>query len=676
MPLTQALFAATIFTGAFLLFLVQPIVAKQILPWFGGSASVWTVCMVFFQVLLLGGYGYADRVVRRLSPRAQAMLHVGLLVASLASLPIVADPAWKPQDPGAPTQHILGLLAATIGLPYFLLSTTGPLLQSWVARSPWGARVYRYFALSNLASLLSLLAYPVAIEPYTSLHDQALAWSIAYAVFVALCAGSALVAARLPATRPLHAAAAAPAGPAEPAPGPGAQALWLALPAMGSWLLLAVTNHITQHVASIPFLWILPLVVYLLTFILCFESDRWYRRGLFLPLAAVALLLSGFGLNDAIGTHVKSAVPLYVGSLFVLCMVLHGEMARRRPAAAHLTRFYLMLSLGGALGGIAVGLLAPALLTAYYELGIGLAIVAALGLAVLWPHRLGVVGSLAVALACIGFLVEQVEYDRLGTRRIMRNFYGTLLTHDVAGDAPRDTMRVLRHGSVIHGEQFVDPARRREPTAYYGATSGAGLLLSNPPARPVRVGVVGLGAGTLVTYGRPGDVYRLYELNPQVVALANEEFTFLRDTPATIEHVPGDARLSMEREPPQGYDVLVIDAFSGGSVPVHLLTAEALQIDLRHLRPDGVLVFHVTNRFLDLPPVLMLLARDAGLHAVRVHDDAEGNDALRRTDMLLMSRDPARLARPEIAASVRAVEPIAGLRVWTDDFNDLIRVLK
>ncbi len=686
MPATLLLFGGTIFSSAFLLFLVQPIMAKQILPWFGGSAAVWSVCMVFFQVVLLAGYAYADVLIRRCRPRTQAWVHSLLLLASLASLPIVAAQRWKPSDAADPTLWILGLLVATIGLPYFVVSSTGPLLQSWVARSPAAAaaRVYRYFSLSNLASLLALLAYPVVIEPWWPLQWQAQGWSLAYAGFVLLCLGSTWAAARL-----------APAGTAaqgagsaartyqpeadRPGAGPGVQLLWLALPALGSWLLLAVTNHITQHVASIPFLWILPLSTYLVTFILCFESDRWYRRGLFLPLALLSLLLGAWGLTESFGSRITTAVPLYVGVLFVLCMVLHGEMARLRPPPQQLTRFYLMLSVGGALGGVAVGLIAPQVLDAYYELGIGLVLTAALGIAVLRSLRWGSAASAALALACAGLLALQVQGDHEGARRIERNFYGTLLTHDT-DDAPPERQRVLYHGSVKHGEQFTDPSRRHEPTAYYGATSGVGRALSLlPTERAARVGLVGLGAGTLAVYGRPGDLMRLYEIDPQVFELARSEFTFLGDAAARgvrFDDIPGDARLAMEREPPQGYDLLAVDAFSGGAVPVHLLTTQALQVYLRHVRPDGLLAIHLTNRYLQLPPVVVTNARHLGWHAVLLHDEAEQSDALRRTDWVLVARDPALLQRPLLTQAAQPPAAVPGLRPWTDDFNDLWRVLK
>lgn len=690
MNASTLLFGGTIFSSAFLLFLVQPLMAKQILPWFGGSAAVWTVCMVFFQVLLLAGYAYADLLTRRLSLRLQTRVHAGVLLVSLLSLPVIAHERWKPAAESDPTLWIIGLLLATIGLPYFVVSTTGPLLQAWVSRSPSAAQVYRYFSLSNFASLLALLAYPVAIEPWSPLRTQVLGWSMGYAGFVALCLGSAWMAARLPQR---SAAAATPGSttfqpePQGPSAGWGTQLLWLLLPALGSWLLLAVTNHITQHVASIPFLWILPLATYLLTFILCFESDRWYRRPVFLPLAALLLALGAWALTERLGSLVTTAVPLYLTALFVLCMALHGEMARLRPPTQQLTRYYLMLSAGGAVGGVGVGLLAPQWLDGYYELGLGFVFTAAIGVALLRQRPAAMALSAGLALLCGFWLLQQVRDDHEGARRIERNFYGTLQTYDT-DDAPAERMRVLWHGSVKHGEQFTDPARRREPTAYYGPDSGVGRLLrALPEGRPARVGLVGLGAGTLAVYGRPGDVMRLYEIDPQVFELARSEFTFLGDAAARgvrFEDVVGDARLSMEREPPQQFDVLAIDAFSGGSVPVHLLTTQALQVYLRHLAPGGVLAFHVTNRYLDLPPVVMSGARALGLQAALVSDAAETSEHLRRTDWVLVARQ-----LPPQEALGHALEPTAagtGMRTgqavvksvlpWTDDFNQLLKALK
>jgi hypothetical protein len=671
-------YVATIAGSAFLLFLVQPLIGKQVLPWFGGSAAVWSVCLVFFQTVLLAGYAYADVTTRRLAPRRQARLHIMLLLASLALLPIVAGEHFKPQgDESSPALLILALLAATVGLPYFLLSTTGPLVQAWAARGGAGPRVYRLFSLSNLASLLALLAYPFAIEPHWPLATQARAWSVGYATFVVLCAVAAWRAARLPAV-PGHAAA---QGDDEtPLPGRGTQALWLVLPACATALLLAVTNHLTQNVASVPFLWVLPLVLYLLSFVLVFEHERWYRRALWLPLAWLVTVAGAWGLSESFGVAMRSAVPLYAALLFIACVVLHGEAVRLRPAPRHLTRFYLMLAAGGAIGGAAVGLVAPALLTGYYELGLTL-VASAVALAFALRRRPVVAFAAgALALVCAGLLAREVIEDRRGVRTQSRNFYGTLQTHDRtrAADAAQH-QRVLVHGSIKHGEQFLAPERRHEPTSYYGPTSGVALAIAQAAAGgsgPRRLGFIGLGAGTLATYGRAGDRLRFYEINPQVVELARTEFSFLADSAADVEIVLGDARLVLEREPPQQLHVLAVDAFSGGAIPVHLLTTQALQVYWRHMRDDGIVAIHVSNRYLDLPPVVVRTARAAGLHALLVSDPASDQPHLNRTDWVLIARDPAVLAQPALRSVATDLALSPGLRAWSDDDNDLFSVLK
>jgi hypothetical protein len=673
---SKLLFAGTTFSSAFLLFLVQPLIAKQILPWFGGSAAVWSVCMVFFQVTLFVGYAYADWVSRKLTPRLQVAVHVFLLAASLTVLPILAGAHWKPTGNEDPTLWILGLLLTTIGLPYFLLSTTGPLIQSWVARALVGTNVYRYFSLSNLASLLALVSYPFVLEPRAAIVTQVYAWSGVYAAFAVLCAGSAFYFLRhvrsVSTEPPAHAREAGN----DHASGLRDYLLWLGLSAMGSWLLVAITNHITQNVAAIPFLWLLPLALYLLTFVLCFESDRWYRRRFFLLPTAILLLVCAYGLQDsAIGVNIKVAIPLYSVGLFFFCMFLHGELAHIRPTPRYLTRFYLMLSLGGALGGISVGLIAPRILPAYYELGIGFVIIALLAVALLRGSSWLRVAGGVIAIICGYSLYVQIEDDFTGTRRIARNFYGNLLTLDTHREDPRDNVRELYHGSIKHGEQYLASDRRLEPTTYYGPTSGIGRAIAGTDPIGKKVGLIGLGAGTLAMYGRPGDVYRFYEINPQVIDFAQSEFSFMRESKARIETMLGDARLSLEREAPQAFDVLAVDAFSGDSVPVHLITAEAMDVYLRHLDENGIIAFHVTNRFLWLPPVVEEIARAKGLHAVLIHDDAEGTD-LRRTDWMLVARNPEVLAQQGIRQAATAVAPIPGLPAWTDDFNNLFQVLK
>ncbi len=668
------LFAGTIFSSAFLLFLVQPLISKHILPWFGGSAAVWATCMVFFQVVLLAGYAYSDWTSRRLRPRQQIALHALLLAFSVATLTVLPDASWKPTGQEDPTLQILGLLGASIGLPYFILSTTGPLVQSWVSRSLAGTNVYRYFSLSNLASLLALISYPFVVEPRAALVLQARIWSVGYTVFAVCCVGAGLYFAAKAGRGAVATAAQAPRSTDTPVPGWRPHLTWLALSAMGSWLLLAITNHITQNVAAIPFLWLLPLTIYLLSFVLCFESDRWYSRQRFVGPTALLLLACAFGLQpDAPGFGLRVAIAVYASGLFFFCMFLHGELARMRPAPQHLTRFYLMLSVGGALGGIAVGLAAPRVLPAYYELGIGIVMTALLAAAILGPRLRWPATALAVACGYCLFL--QIQDDVRDSRTMARSFYGTVLTADVRRDDPADSVRQLYHGSVKHGEQYLAPARRREATTYYGATSGVGLAIAQARQPGRKVGLIGLGAGTLAVYGEAGDRYRFYEINPQVIDLARTEFSFMADSKASIDMVQGDARLSLEKEPPQNFDVLAVDAFSGDSIPVHLITREAMAVYLRHLHPQGVIAFHITNRYLALAPVVLAIAQAHGLQAVLVHDQAE-DSALRATDWVLVARDPAVLQKETLARAASPIAPRPELGVWSDDFNNLFAVLK
>src|SRR5688572_23547659 len=534
------LYAATIFLSAFLLFLVQPIIAKQVLPWFGGSASVWATCLVFFQTVLLVGYAYADWTTRSLAPRTQAALHVTLLLVSLALLPIIPDAQWKPgvDETTGPAVAILALLGATIGLQYFLLSTTSPLVQVWFWRRYHHAVPYRLFALSNFASLLALLAYPVAIEPVLTLVRQSVSWSVAYAVFAVLCAATALATLRhtsaVSATDPAAAAAADASAP----PTWRERALWVALAAMSSCLLLAVTNHLTQNVPSIPFLWVVPLSLYLITFILCFDHPRWYVRSLFLLAAAVMLPVMAW-FADSLDLWV--AAPIYAGGLFVLCMVCHGELYRTRPGPRHLTTFYLMIAVGGALGALAIGLGAPAMLDGYYELAITLGLCATL---FAWRARGArwwlTTGAVAVCAATIAISIDQLRDYRADTRVMVRNFYGVVRTRDFTNPV---AFRAMYHGAINHGGQFLDPQYRRLPTTYFGRTSGYGRVFESLPPAPRKVGIIGLGAGALAAYGRRGDVFRFYEIDPQVAAVALKEFTFLNDTFADTTIVLGDGRL-------------------------------------------------------------------------------------------------------------------------------------
>jgi SAM-dependent methyltransferase len=677
------LYAATIFVSAFLLFLVQPVVAKQILPWFGGSAAVWTTCLVFFQTALLAGYAYSDYVVHRLGARAQVKLHTVLLVASVALLPIVPGAYWKPTGSESPSWLILGLLTATIGLPYFLLSTTSPLVQVWFARARPRTSPYRLFALSNLASMLALVGYPFLFEPWAPTRAQAIGWSIAYALFVGLCAAagwSSLRHAAAPAIVALPDKVARPedAGPDEAPPTIGRQILWCVLAATGSLLLLAVSNHITQNIAAVPLLWLAPLAIYLLTFILCFDGKGWYPRDTFLSVLAAALCVMAWTLADPELTHeLALQIGVFCGGLFVACMFCHGELVGAKPAPRHLTRFYLMISLGGALGSALVGIVAPLVLPAYFELAGGLVVTALL---LLWQVRRGhlVFGALAAVavLATIGCAAWSIIEFYKNAIVTTRNFYGVLRVQELGRD-DTNHRRSLVHGTILHGTQYQDSELSRLPTTYYTRTSGVGRLLEtrHPSTTPIRVGVIGLGTGTLAAYGARGDVYRFYEINPAVLEIAQRDFSFLRDSDATIELALGDARLSLEREPKQEFDVLAIDAFSSDAIPVHLITSEALGIYRRHMKPGGVIAFHVTNRFLNLIPVVEGLAQAHGLLLIHIADEGEDSRGS-RSDWLLLSDRREALDHSGLTEAATPVEVRKDWRLWTDDFNNLVQVLK
>jgi len=668
------LHAAVIALSSLLLFLVQPLIARLILPWFGGSAAVWTTCMLFFQSLLLAGYAYAHASSAKLAPRTQSLVHIALLAAAAATLPIAPGERWKPDGDEEPVTAILLLLGAAVGLPYLLLSATSPLVQAWFARARPGGNPYRLFALSNVASLAALVGYPVLVEPYLTNGEQVEGWSWLFGVFALACAALALRS-----TVPAPAAAAATA-PEAPPPRRGDVLHWLALSTTGSVVLLAVTNHLTQNVAAIPLLWLAPLTLYLLTFILAFEG-RLYRSEIFWSFCLAWLLGMAWLLVDAdYQFNLPVQFGIFLSGLFVTCLFCHGELYRLRPAPRHLTVFYLVISAGGALGGLLVAVAAPLAFNGYYELGLSLiavAFLAALRCATL--HELARNMSLAVLMGVTGAAI----YDGLRFQENVlvasRNFYGVLRVKEYGTPGEPDHSRRLLHGVIMHGEQYLHPEYRRMATTYYQHGSGIGAALLARQERPgmMRVGVIGLGTGTLAAYGRRGDTYRFYDINPRVIELASRDFTYLADSDATIELELGDARLSLEYEPPQNFDVLAVDAFSSDAIPVHLITREALALYLRHVKPDGIVAFHVSNRFLDLVPVVARLARENGAHAVAVNEGADEEDSRTQSDWVLVSRDPKALQEMEIeAAGAAPVKERENLRTWTDDYSNLVQILK
>ena len=641
--------------------------------------------MLFFQVVLLLGYAYAHWLNERLRASRQAIVHTALLLASIAVLPIGPDAVRNISGVEHPSWQILRLLAATIGIPYFLLSSTSPLLQAWYARRR-GKAPYRLYALSNLASMAALLTYPSLMEPNLTTRHQGLIWSVAYVAFAALCGATAWYSAR---------------DPAKPANEPAADAdlnapprwprlaLWIALAACGSSLLLSVTTYLTQDVAAIPFLWVLPLSVYLLTFIICFDSPRGYVRVVFYPLLAAALGLFAYLLKNPNGAFkIGWTVALAVSGLFFCCMVCHGELVRLKPHPRYLTLFYTMLSVGGAAGGIFVALIAPNVFSGYEEFPIGLGLCSILAAGVLlgshrewfrlkWGRVLsgGMIALVAAYLVLLGVIIHE---SLAGYRLARRNFYGQLRVEDTNKEDDNFVHRKLLHGVINHGEQILDAKYRREPVSYFCRGTGiAYAMLSGKPDVPRRIGILGLGCGTLAAYGRPGDTIRIYEINPLVLDIARSEFTYLSDTPAHVETVLGDGRLSLEHEPSQQFDVLVMDAFSGDSVPVHLITREAFQTYLRHLKPGGILAVNISNRHLDLRPVMERGAAALGRIALYYSYDASEEDTFcKNADWVLIAEPGIGQSQPVLFRAGQVLKPYTAFRAWTDDFSNMFRILK
>jgi len=680
-------YALVIFISAFLIFLVQPLIAKQILPWFGGSAAVWATCLLFFQTALLAGYAYADAVTRWLSLKRQVMLHTALLALAALTMPILVSEAWRPLGTEEPISRILLLLAATIGLPYFLLATTTPLVGAWYSRRFQAAAPYRLFALSNFASLLALLGFPFLIEPMMGNRQVSWAWSGLFVVFALLCSALAWRTWRFSTTSAAAvqtetaASAASSAGAPTQTQTAGGPLTWTLLSAVGSAMLLGVTSHLTQNISSAPLLWVFPLALYLVTFIVSFDHPRWYLRGLFLPLAGISLPLMAW-LSDSLA--LKQVTPVYALGLFFVCMACHGELARLKPEPRRLTAFYLCMSVGGALGSLFMAVLAPLVFKGYFELYAALVVAGMAAWLLPLPawgssRRLVLRGAVGAVVLCTGVLsVQGVKTYVEAVRFMDRDFYGVVRTRD--SDVGGEPFRNLIHGAIAHGGQLLREDLRMARSSYFGPTSGYGRVFASLPPGPRKVGVIGLGAGALAAYAKPGDDWVFYEISPAVVQAALQEFTFLPKFPGRHEVVVGDGRLALEREAPRQYDVLAMDAFAGDSIPTHLITREAMAAYLKHLKPDGVLVFQATNRFVNLMPVLHNLAQAFGMQAVLISDSpptATGADYwLSSTDQVIVTRNAALLQSPAIREVAQPLQADPGLPVFTDDYVNLVRILK
>src|SRR5271156_736157 len=668
MALLRSLYGLTIFLSAFLLFVVEPMAAKQLLPTLGGSSAVWTTCLVFFSLALLLGYLYAHWTSSFFGRGRQAAIHILLLTAALLTLGIRIRPSATAVS-YHPALTVFRVLATVIGLPFLVLSATTPLLTAWYAGSFGSDSPYRLFALSNLASLLALGSYPLLIEPGLTMRQQTGLWSGGFLLFAVLCGAIAWQGRRrVLSPSPEQAAW---SGHAEP--------FWFLLALGGGMMLTAVTSHMSANIAAIPLLWLPPLALYLLSFILAFQGAWVPIRQSMLRLVLVAVASMAYELRD-IRTQLPIAVsvPLFLIGLFVTCFFLHGELYARRPDTSGMTRFYLAAAAGSAAGTLLVGVIAPLLLRANYDLACTLVAVALIALAATWHDGWGlrilwVVGATA-AVVVLSNQVRQYDDDAVA---LIRNFYGTLRVRETHLPPQSDTDRQLLNGTIEHGAEWFAPQFLNQPLTYYATNSGLGLAMRLCCGSGTkRVGVIGLGTGTVAAYGNAGDVIRFYEINPLVERLARVWFTFLHDSGAHTDVVLGDARLSLAAEAPQHFNVIVIDAFSGDAIPVHLLTREAMALYRRQLQPDGILVFHVSNQYVDLEPVIAAIAKDAGLSAMSVHSHGDEQNGLYFADWVLVTANQAFLTQPEVFNNGFPTHLPANVRLWTDNYSSLLPLLK
>jgi hypothetical protein len=675
MSASRLLYGTTVFLGAFLLFLIEPMAAKQLLPALGGSSAVWLTCLVFFQITLLLGYLYAHWLTRTSTSTWRNSLYLASLTAAVILLVIQRlFPAELSYSFDHPVSAIFIALALTIGLPFLLLSATSPLLQIWFLRTHGGTIPYRLFALSNAGSLLALIAYPFVVEPNLTLKLQRILWFVGFLLYAILCTILARHA------RSTSQSAASQTEPPATSTSAFTKSLWFLLPMAAAMQLSAVTAHLTVNIAAIPLLWMLPLAGYLLTFILAFEFPALYRRGIVVRLLVVMLASLGYAISKTdVSLPIGIAILFFLVEAFLAALFCHAEAYALRPTqSTDTTLFYLLIAAGGAAGTFFIGILSPLIFDANYDLAITFFVTAVLAIAVTWsdgwPQRL--LWSTASALLLFFAIMLHTAYAREAILEV-RNFYGTLRVKQTLGGPQGATERMLLNGTIQHGTQLFAPGLTRTPTTYYADNSGIGLALHNCCGdRPRTIGVIGLGTGTLATYGNANDHIRFYEINPLVRPIAQNLFTYLRDSPAQIAFANGDARTSLTREFPQNFDVLVIDAFSGDAIPLHLLTTQAIALYKKHLAPNGILAFHVSNQYLNLAPEIAQLANAANMQSKLIESQPEDSLGAYRATWVLLTTSQTFFNRPEVANAASTIPADPNLRPWTDDYSSILPILQ
>lgn len=735
-----ALFTLTVFVSAFLLFLIQPLLGKMALPLLGGAPGVWNTALVFFQAALLMGYLYAHVTSRFLPMRAQMLLHIGLLGVAALTLPVAIGADWRNPPDEMPIAWLLGLMAVNVGAPFLILSANAPMLQRWFTASghPRASDPYFLYAASNFGSFLALLGYPFLIEPMAGLAAQSDVWSTVYIGFVGLAAlcgwwiwRSADGKERL---APAHRSSAGTKVSWR------RRATWVLLAFIPSGLLLSVTGHITTDVVAIPLLWVVPLALYLLSFTFVFAArpllpPRLFELALSASLAAAAYL---FFLPSLASPYIVGALALF--TLFVVAMVCHGRLAALRPAPEYLTEFYLWMSFGGVLGGAFVGLAAPVLFDGIWEYpillvmaalarslgrestarrgnwrslldflvpatlavaiagleagfdlsgqtpGILVVLIALTGGVLMWGLHRPV--SFGLTIACVVWLSYSIGVSGRSSDLVAqeRSFFGV---HRVKLEREPGLIKLV-HGNTLHGAQFIDPARQTEPLLYYDRRAGLGLLTTALRSETsLAVGAIGLGSGTTACHAAPGHNWTFFDIDPVVLRIARSHFTYLEQCKPDARVVLGDARLSLERQTFDPFDLLIVDAFSSDAIPLHLITAEAVALYLLRLDERGILAFHISNRFLDLEPVMARLAGAHGLDA-RIYffapprdDDGKMETGVTPSNWVVMSRDTGRLeALLGPVSTEKGVnvwlkpQKQSGIALWTDDYSNIAAVLK
>jgi spermidine synthase len=693
-------YAIATLLGAFLIFQVQPVISKCVLPWFGGTPSVWTTCLLFFQVLLFAGYLYAHLLRTYLSIFQQGLVHAACLAIAACSLPIEPTSEWKPIGTEDPTWALLTLLAAHVAVPYFVLSSTGPLVQAWLGAEKQTRSVYRLYALSNIGSLTALLSYPFLVEPLLSVSAQSKVWSTSFCFFAIIMSVLAIRFGLRRRTEPVgngreksvrYLFCKAPEGPlrgkryrtlfSSSSITKTDYSIWVILPAFASIMLLAVTNYVCQDIAVVPFLWILPLSLYLVSFIVTFDSPAWYRPKPIAVLTFASLLGMNFAERLPETLQLPLAVVAALAALLGVCLICHGEVAARQPAPRHVTIYYTMISLGGALGGLIVALLCPFLFDDYRELHLGSILAMGLSLATFFAtrnwratatdYRQSRIATPIVLVWVLFSLFTAIPARAPQTIDQRRNFFGVARV-----DQDQQLIRLV-HGGTYHGLQFRGE-QSNTPTSYYGRQSGVGKALTamQSAKRELRIGVVGLGCGVLTAYGREGETWEIFEINPDMLAIAQEHFTFLRDCPAVVNHQIGDGRLLLERMEATKFDLLVIDAFNSDSIPAHLLTQEAMKLYNDRLADNGVIAIHLSNNHLDLLPLAHRLADSVDLQSREVYSQADDQTATRPARWVLATNDKAFWDHP-LLVDAKPCDPntLESAPLWTDQHHNLASVL-